>query len=367
MRTSLTGPATREDCPRITLRGNSYQRGRQYGRAFRDYLPRFYDWFIGRPPAAVLTAEYRAVLEKLEATTHEQFPLVFDELKGWADGSGLAYDACRLLAFHNDVRPLLRPGCSNVLVTSGPEGPWLARTSDLFEPERSWQVVRTCHCDDCHSYWGATYLGLMNCLGGNDAGLAVGGASCSSVTPAQVQGLANSTLYLLTMHDSVAGCCEVARNIGFTGKGANVMVLDATGDAAVIEYGGGVLAIRRPDETGVLVATNFSVTGKPPPAANVLALLENSHCRYDRLVELVAGARGQERTTALARKALGDRRGKFPVCQQLPGSYHTIYATIVKPAGRHTEVQFCWGYPNEGTFEITQPFAEEDPVETAAT
>ena len=351
MSTELTGPATIKDCPRITLKGNSYQRGLQYGRAFRDHLPVFYDWFVKSAPEELLSGEYEAVIEQLETTAHEHFPLLFDELKGWADGSGLTYDQCRLLAFHNDVRPLLQPGCSNVLVTSGPEGPWLARTCDLFEEERSWQVVRVCHCDDCHSYVGTTYLGLATAIGVNDAGLVVGGSSCSSVAPAKVEGLANSALYILAMQASVQVCCRFAKEVGFTGKGANTAVLDGTGDAAVIEYGGGTLAIRRPGETRVMAVTNFSVSGKAEPSQGVLDLMENSRCRYDRLLEIVGGASWQERTTGLAQRALGDREAEHPVCQRIPGSYHTIYATVAKPAGRNSELQFCWGYPDERPFE----------------
>ena len=354
----LTGPATAADCPRVTLKGNSYQRGLQYGKAFRDHLPLFYDWFVKRPPEELLSGEYKAVIEQLEATTHEHFPLLFEELKGWADGSGLTYDHCRLLAFHNDVRPLLHPGCSNVLVTSGPEGPWLARTCDLSEEERGWQLVRICHCDDCHSYVGTTYLGLATALGVNDAGLAVGGSSCSSGAPSRIEGLANSALYMLAMQDSVSGCCRFAEEVGFTGKGANVALLDSTGDAAVIEYGGGTLAIRRPHETGVMAATNFSVSGKAKPSAGVLSLMANSRCRYDRLLEVVGGAPWEERTTELAQRALGDREAEHPVCQKIEGGYHTIYATVAKPAGRGSELRFCWGYPSERPFEPIRPFDE---------
>ena len=358
MAPQLTGPATTENCPRITLKGNSYERGLQYGKACRSHLSVFYDWFVTRPPQELLSGEYKAVIEQLEATAHGHFPLLFEELRGWADGSGLTYDHCRLLAFHNDVRPLLHPGCSNVLVTSGPEGPWLARTCDLFEAERSWQVVRICQCDDCHSYVATTYLGLASALGVNDAGLAVGGSSCSSVAPATVEGLANSALYMLAMQDSVSGCCRFAQEVGFTGKGANVALLDGSGDAAVIEYGGGTLAIRRPDETGVMAATNFSVSGRAEPSQGVLSLMANSRCRYDRLLEIVGSTPWEERTTELAQRALGDREAEHPVCQQIEAGFHTIYATVAKPAGRDSEIQFCWGYPSERPFETIRPFGE---------
>jgi len=135
-------------------------------------------------------------------------------------------------------------------------------------------------------------------------------------------------------------------------------LLDGTGDAAVIEYGGGTLTIRRPDETGVMAVTNFSVSGKAEPSEGVLRLMTNSRCRYDRLLEIVQGAPWEERTTGLAQRALGDREAEHPVCQKIERGYHTIYATVAKPAGRNSELQFCWGYPSERPFETIRLFEE---------
>lgn len=348
---TLAGPATREQCPRIVLKGNAYQRGVQYGKAFKSHLPVFYDWFVKKPVADVLTAEYLSILEELEKTVRRFYPQLFDEIKGRADGAGMSYDACRILAFHNDVRPLLTPGCTNVLTTNGPEGPWLARTCDLFESERSWQVQLICLSDDSLSYAGTTYLGLMNCIGVNSEGLAVGGSSASSSAPPSAKGLVNAALVMLATLKTTADCCRLASEVGLTGKGANIALLDASGDAAVIESAPGLLAIRRPDSTGFLANTNHSITGKIPPSDAVRSNLENSKTRYDHLCAMVGQAAPERRTIDLAKRAMADHEGEHHVCQHIPNSYHTIYTWIIQPEHERSVMHFAWGYPCEMRYE----------------
>ncbi len=343
----LMGPATREHCPRIILRGNAYQRGFQYGKAFKAYLPIFYEWFVQRPPADVLTAEYRAVLEGLEATVRRYYPQLFDEIRGRADGSGLGYDACRILAFHNDVRPLLKNGCSNCLTTGGPDGPWLARTCDLFEAERSWQVLVIALSDDSLSYAGMTYLGMMSLLGVNSAGLAVGGASSDSSAAPAAGGLAAASLIMLATLKKTADCCRLARQEGLTGKGANYPCLDASGDAAVIECAPGIMAVRRPDRSGFLATTNHSQTGKITPSAYALSILDNSKTRYDNLCAEVGQVASERRTVELAKRVFAGHQGEHHVCQHQLDGYHTIYSWIIQPGRERSVMHFAWGYPCE--------------------
>ncbi len=65
----------------------------------------------------------------------------------------------------------------------GGAGPWLGRNCDLYEAERSWQVLITSHCDDCYSHMGLGYLGLPLSCGVNAAGLVTGGASMPCSRP----------------------------------------------------------------------------------------------------------------------------------------------------------------------------------------
>ena len=101
-----SGPATVEYLPKITLKGNSYERGVQYGKHFGPYLEKFYYWFVKKEPKEVLTEKYRAVLEQMEAMTAEHFPQLLEQAKGWSDGAKIDYDKCRILVFHNEIMAL---------------------------------------------------------------------------------------------------------------------------------------------------------------------------------------------------------------------------------------------------------------------
>lgn len=60
------GPSSVQQCAEIVLKGNSYQRGVQYGKHFKGLMKDFYDWFVKKEPREIMTSEYKSVLEKLE-------------------------------------------------------------------------------------------------------------------------------------------------------------------------------------------------------------------------------------------------------------------------------------------------------------
>lgn len=353
-REELRGLASLTNLPEITLKGNSYERGLQYGKAMRHELDKFYYWFVQAEPKDVMTEEYVQLLEYMEELAAECFPQLLDQAKGWADGSKIGHDKCRLLVLHNEVRRTLRPGCSNVVATKGPQGPWMARNCDLFENERSWQVMKRCYCDDCHSYAGVHYLGLPVSMGVNSAGLAIGGSSMPARSPKSRQGFPNLPMYMFLTHSTVEQCVETLERVGHLGLG-HLCMLDAKGDAIAAELGSGKCHIRRPDERGVLVVTNHSPSGKiTPPDGFSEQYIENSHCRYDRLAEIMEKTPPEQWTTEFAWGALADREEKWPVCEKVPEGFHTIHSFVVRPAAEKSETQFCWGYPGEAEIETWQ-------------
>lgn len=354
--TELTGPASRSCLPCVTLRGNSYQRGVQYGREFSAHLDRFYDWFVRRQPDDLLTPEYRSVLDDMTQASARHFPQLLDFVKGEADGARLSYEKCRIMAFHNEISNVLRPGCSNILVTDAANGrPWLARNCDLFQPERSWQVRIACHADDCQSHAGVTYLGLPLGVGVNGAGLAVGGASLPCCPPEIINGMPNMVPYLLWTQRSVADSVQQIGALGFLGKGSNLVLLDASGTGAVVEMGGGQHVVRQVGGDGFLVATNHSVSGQLRcPASADPTYLQNSQTRYDRLMAVLAATAPKDRTVEFAFRTLGDREGPWPVCERVAGGFHTIYSTVIQPRPAGYRMWLCWGYPDEQAFTMSE-------------
>lgn len=344
----LQGPASLSYLPQITLRGNSYQRGLQYGRELAAHTERFYDWFVRQAPAELLTATYRAVLDDMEQMSARHFPQLLEFVRGWSDGARVTHEKCRIMAFHNEIRNVLRTGCSNLLVTAAEGGAWLGRNCDLYEAERSWQVQVTCLADDCYAHAGVTYLGLPLGAGVNSAGLALGGASLPCLPPEVLKGMPNLIPYLLWTQRAVGDCVERIEALGFLGKGANLVLLDAEGRGAVVEMGSGRHIVRYAGEEGYLVATNHSVSAQlQRPAGLDPQHLESSRARYSRLAEILASAAPTARGVELGYRALADRQGPWPVCERIRDGFHTIYSTVIQPRAAQSRLALCWGYPDE--------------------
>jgi hypothetical protein len=339
--------ATLQHVPELTVAGDTYTRARQYGKALGPQLSAFYDWFVKAEPEAVMTTEYRRILADVEAVVADVFPQLFDTARGWADGAGMPYDKCRLLVFHNEIKRAIRMGCSNVIALDGPQGPWMARNCDLYADEREWQVMVHNHCDDCYDYAGVHYLGLPVSLGANQAGLVIGGSSLPAKSPPGREVFPNFAGYLLQQHASVAECMTTIQAMGHLGTG-HLALLDASGDAAAVEFGNGTYHVRRADERGYLVVTNHSPSGVIQLPDNFSPVyIENSRCRYDRLCERLAATPPSARTTAFGWSLLADRDGTWPVCEQVPDGFHTIHSFVASPGLTRSEQQWCWGYPGE--------------------
>ncbi len=348
----FTGPSSDEKMAKITVKGNSYERGFQYGRELKQYLRDFYYWFVKAEPAEVLTREYRKVLDQMEEVTAKHFPQLLEQVKGWSDGAEMDYDKCRIMTFHNDIKRLA-PGCSNVLVTDSCDGAWLARNCDLLDFERSWQIFVKAYCDDCYSYAGTGYVGLPGSIGVNQEGLAIGGSSlpCAPASDGQ-EGLPNYIYYLIQTQDSVASCRKTIESVPNLCGGGHWLMLDSSGNCVAVEIGGGRHFFREAEENGFLVATNNSATGKMPlPDKPLAEYLENSRCRYDRLCEIIGNAKPEERGISLGCKAMGDHEGKWSVCEHVPNGFHTIYSWVVKPGKSQSEMHLCWGYPCSNDYE----------------
>ena len=216
----------------------------------------------------------------------------------------------------------------------------------VFEAERSWQVLITSHCDDCYSHMGLGYLGLPLGCGVNAAGLVTGGASMPCSAPKVVKGMPNLIALLLWTKETTRDCCRTIKKLGHLGKGVALPLLDATGEGCVADLGGGKSVIRRPGKQGFLLATNHDPQGKfqPPHTLNP-NYSDSSRARYDRLTEILRATDPRDRTPALGRRALADMQGKIPVCEHVPGGFHTIYSWVIQPGKGQSRMWLCWGYP----------------------
>jgi isopenicillin-N N-acyltransferase-like protein len=97
--------AVREFAPATVIEGKPQDRGRAYGKQFRDairdFLAKEIDAaFIGKPSTKEQMLQYAAACGKV---VRAECPLVADEFQGIADGAGLSFDEIVLINLHEEL------------------------------------------------------------------------------------------------------------------------------------------------------------------------------------------------------------------------------------------------------------------------
>ncbi len=329
----------------VEASGTPYEIGRQLGEQTKlaianslDMLAaRFRHWDERR---------FREARERHMAYTERRVPELLEETQGIADGSGMDFRWIYLANFYASMRFALE-GCSNLIFTESADGPILARTCDLpkaegkhaglalVRPEGGPAVLAT--------YWpGTTWRGS----GINEAGLAVGGSSCSAQVPMPEGAMNPHALptWVLSRAESVAEAIELLASVNSLPWGANHALVDAGGDAAIVEKAGAYQAVRQP-ENGRLWCTNHAVT----PEMTQFAIDDpdcraESTARFDAIERLSGeGEPGVElarsvlaytgRPGALSRYGDDDPRGN-----------ETAWAFIARPGAGILEA--CFSHPD---------------------
>jgi isopenicillin-N N-acyltransferase-like protein len=128
---ALPLPACRSDAPSafqlLEVSGTPYEIGyaigRRFGRRVEDGLRRRREWFIEL--RSFMEQDRAARYEPFVAAGKKYFPDILEELRGWADGSGVAFDdlvalnlKAELAAMMRDARPET-PGCSTICLSHG--------------------------------------------------------------------------------------------------------------------------------------------------------------------------------------------------------------------------------------------------------
>lgn len=329
----------------VEAAGTPYEIGRQLGEqtklaigATLDLLTTsFRDWDEGRLQRA---------WEREMALTERVAPELVEEAAGIADGAGIEPRWIRLASFYASLRQA-REGCSNLILTGGANGPLLARTCDLPRHEgkhAGLALVRpTGGLAVLATYWpGTTWHGT----GINEAGLAVGGSSCAAQVPMPAECMNPHALptWVLARAQTTAEAIELLASVPAPPWGANHALVDASGDAAVVEKAGEYQAVRRPRD-GRLWCANHAVTAELARFAMPdVERRAESEARFAAIDRLTAG---REPTAELAREVLayGDRPGAL--CRygaEDPLGYDTEFAFIARP--RAGELEVCFSHPD---------------------
>src|SRR6185503_12756067 len=108
--TAIGAVALAQDAPSLehtiaTISGTPRERGRQYGAKFKDAIRAFlnkeiYASFVGKPNAKEAILRFAGGCTK---AVKEYSPLIFDEMEGMAEGTGLTIEETVLITNHEEL------------------------------------------------------------------------------------------------------------------------------------------------------------------------------------------------------------------------------------------------------------------------
>ena len=239
----------------LRVKGTPREAGRQFGEAYREGFRQASEE-IRR--MAENRPEWLAELPLVRENLAWYAPRFLDELRGMAQGAGLPVESILL----NHRRYLsVSQGCSSVAFMSGPDGPVLGKNVDLYNHSDMRFIIRHVTYDDGREIVHPTVIGdlMARPVGRNMSGLACGAASVGSVFQKSLQHPSID----VAIYEMLRNCATVAEAIAFMlrypyfGKGYNFVLVDAGGDAAVLECPCPLIQVRRPEPNqDAIFATN---------------------------------------------------------------------------------------------------------------
>lgn len=337
----------------IETTGSAYEMGVQAGRAcalqigsMLDYLTKgFRGWD---------EAKFNRVRAEHMACTERLCPELIEEVQGIADGSGSSFRLIYLMNFYT-VMTEGNQQCTNVIFPQTPDGPLLGKTNDLPVHEGKHSGVRLFRPAKRRSFLGETFPGTVWCgCGVNDAGLAIGGSSCSANVPQPREVLAPHVVnrYVLERAATVKEAIALLATIPVPRWGTNIPLVDRTGAAAIVEKAGNVQGVRW-SKGEPIFCTNFSCTTEL--AAHRLhnaKVLEESTDRFSAIERLI---RDRETGRALLGEVLArtEQPGAISRYGDVdPLQYETEFAAIFSVA--HGRAEFCFSHPDRDPWRTFQ-------------
>lgn len=261
----------------VETRGSPYERGCQYGEQLAAEVRRRAPDHPLRPQAEGSATAGDVLAGRMLRYLERHEPSLLDEMRGLAAGAGVSFES----VFHLNVSASVQyikdspgygvaegDGCTNVAFAATEHGPLLGKTNDGGLPVPAERQPCTWVLQHVHPERGAEYFllapvgALAGVAGVNAAGFAVG-QSAAQVVPGQTGAGVPSTLILRPLVErciTVAEALDLLSNRDLTGKGLNLMLLDAAGTVRAAEKSAGLLGVRTPDDNGMLYFSNHCHT-----------------------------------------------------------------------------------------------------------
>ncbi len=244
------------------VKGAPFQRGEQIGRRFKAQIQ---GTLVQLSEDEEIRRRQITLLEAMRGYLEEAFPEIPEQIRGIARGAEISDDAAFLKNTYNAVGPALRDdlACSSVAFATSDVGPILGKTDDGgFRPGQNRSdglTILTIRSDEGYDVLCVNQVGTVwSECGVNEKGLCMGTNSGHPTMRGQDgRGVPQHIVPRLVLRR----CANVKEGVDFlkrtplTGKGINIVLADAEGNAAATENACTMHGVREPED-GVVFSTN---------------------------------------------------------------------------------------------------------------
>jgi predicted choloylglycine hydrolase len=339
----------------IIMQGDPFELGKAHGTSLSREIHQAYAEFCSFPTefASQVTERTNRYIQRLEKV----FPEILQEAEGIAEGSGLKTEQVIQLGlweeFKNDFQPSASPSaCTTIAFAETPDGPIMGKTSDIEDFQRPYYMIQHINPTKGHKLVSIGKVGSSKTeIGMNDKGLVIGTGSAKPLDQMGSNGIERMTLVRLALQY----CSDVQETIEFlegyelVSLGLYFVIMDAKGNARIIEKGRTNQAVRSPDEKGILYATNFYYTVEMAPYMDTsAAYYQNALERFITLGRLCRTHKPELGVSSMT-AILKDHSPYGPICAHFPEiGLCSFFGYIVRP--RERSFMITKGYPCETEF-----------------
>jgi acyl-CoA:6-aminopenicillanic acid acyl transferase len=335
----------------IELSGTRYDMGRAEGETFPHEVRAWHD-MVAKRFESRSDAWFHGARRRFCTLTEQVCPYIIEQIRGLADGAGLSFRQAYSMNFYSTLAAHAEETCSNVVFTHTPDGPLLAATIDLPGHEQFPMVAVVERPDDGPAVAGVRFIGLLIVgRGVNEHGVAMGGSSmtCEVPEPAESVNAHVGYAHLQRFGRDTDHVLKMAAEHPVPRWGRNLVVVDATGHAAVLEQSGEQHALRLPEDGAIWCANTPLTDAMRPYRVDNPPVIEESQGRLAAIERLV---RGNAPSIDLARRILSHTERPGAVFRHLEGdplNYRTVLASITCPA--QLRVEYDEGGPDQTSWQ----------------
>jgi len=230
--------------------------GRQYGEGCREAIQANSHVFRATEMNAA-RREWAATVRQLLAT---RVPDIVEELDGIAEGSGLSFESVLAMNHVDTLEPPPDGACTSMAMSHSDHGPLLGKNNDGFIHSKYHYVVRKSTPAQGFPMVQITYAGWLSGLDAlNAEGLANGHNSVGSRFDKSGPRVDIRLFFYHLMRTcrTTREIIHALANTSLTGKGFNVVLVDAGGATAVIEAAVPIVSARAVNKPFVFATNHY--------------------------------------------------------------------------------------------------------------